>query len=115
MIVAVELSTGSWYGHPEQHDVERLYRAASDGAYVRGANVVEEWESPLSCWSLLGDDGMALARAYEPTEKTPRWVFTDSRGNLEIERPISHEQLVALIVIYRMKGGMDVDALHLQA
>jgi hypothetical protein len=116
MIVEVWLSNGSWYGHPEQRSVEMLYNRSVNEAQMQGyPSPGDEWVSPLVCWDLIDDRGIKVGRAYEPTELTPRWVFCDEPGNNEIERPLTHEQLVALIVAYRLRGGPDVDALHLQA
>jgi hypothetical protein len=115
-IVSAYLSTTSWYGHPEMTRVDALYQRAKDAAARRGRTAIsDDWDSTLRCWLLLDAEGAKVARAYEPTELTPRWVFTDSVGHEEIEPPISLERLTALRVAYRLKGGLDVDALRIQA
>jgi hypothetical protein len=114
-IASAYLSTSSWYGHPEEQRVLGLYREAKEAAVRRGAaSVGNEWNSTLVCWMLLDEEGFKEARAYEPSELTPRWVFTDASGVSEIEPPITLDEMRALMVTYRLKGGMDVDALHLQ-
>lgn len=112
-IVRVELNAGSWYGHPEQHTVERSYNRAMREAKMAGrACVGDEWTSPLVCWNLIGSDGIGLGRAYAPSEKTPRWVFTDWRGEREVPRLVSHEQLMLMLVTYCLREGRYVDTLH---
>jgi hypothetical protein len=112
-IAAVDLCGGSWFGHPEQERVEVLYQEAAQAWKRLGNDIVGfEWLSPLVCWQLLDKDGNGLARAYSPTETTPRWVFTDWRGNMEIDRPIEHGQLMLLLVTYCLREGRYVDTLH---
>jgi hypothetical protein len=105
-IVRAELCVRSWFGHPEGVEIGKDYSSTPDVDKMR-------WTSPLACWRLQDEDYFQIARAFEPTEKTPRWVFTDGNGDMEIEPPISMDQLRTLMVLYRMKGGPDVDTLHL--
>jgi hypothetical protein len=113
-IAAVDLCDGSWFGHPEQPVVEKLYQLAAEEVKRQVGDIVGfDWMSPLVCWQLLDKDGNGLARAYNPTEATPRWVFTDWRGNMEIDRPIEHDRLMTLIVSYCLREGRYVDTLYL--
>jgi len=107
-IAAIRYSKQSWYGHPEATEVAHQYMSFQkefEREHKRQPNE-EEWESPLVCWLLLDIGYREIGRAFPPTEKTPRWVWVDSRHKLvEIAPPISMEQLVTLMVEYRLKGG----------
>ncbi len=105
--------TGNWYGHPEHDVVEKLYHEAVMSK--RSGFGKDDWGCYLICWYLLDENGDLVGRAYMPTEATPRWVYTDARGDNEVEPQVTMEHLRVMIVEYRLKGGKDVDALHLQA
>jgi len=98
--IAVELSQRNWYGHPEASGIDAEWRTARNGALTPIG-----WTSGLRCWIGEAEDGTILWRAYEPTEKTPRWVWVDRNGTAEIEPPMTVERLTALVVEYRLKGG----------
>ena len=112
-VLSVELCTGSWYGHPESHEVEMQYHQANARAMANGQPCVgDEWRSPLVCWNLIGVDGLIIGRAYAPTEKTPRWVYTGAMGRYGIDPPLSFERLTMLLVSFCLREGCYVDALH---
>lgn len=102
-VASVKLCLRSWYGHPEEDRVGRAYQAARRGS----DNMVPlEWESGLRCWNLLDAEGLMVARAFEPTAQTPRWVFASDKGHGVIDPPLSMEQLTQLMVEYRLMGGI---------
>jgi hypothetical protein len=99
----VTLCLRSWFGHPEAGVAERRYAAArGDDSYDP-----QSWRSGLRCWNLLDEGDGLVGRAYEPTTDTPSWVFTDEKGDRPIAPPLSTTRLRALMVEYRLKGGVD--------
>jgi hypothetical protein len=99
-VAAVRLCLRSWYGHPEEQRVGKLYAQVRNDSVLR-----DEFESGLRCWNLSAADGMKLGRVFEPTEITPRWVWCDVEGNNVIDPLLTIEELTALVVEYRLKGG----------
>jgi hypothetical protein len=102
-VAAVRLCLRSWYGHPEEQRMGKLYQLARQQDR-HGAE--DMFESGLRCWDLFADDGTKLGRVYEPTPITPRWVWCDGPGNEEIDPLLTIEELTVLVVEYRLKGGL---------
>ena len=107
-VASVYLNTASWYGHPEERRVAKLYNEAKAAAGAKGPDmqVPVGWRSTLNCWFLLDENGRKIARAYEPTETTRHWVWVDYAGNNKIAPPVSMARMTALMVEYRLKGGV---------
>ena len=101
-VASVQLCLRSWYGHPDAGKIERLYREAR---LKEGDGPSLNWTSGLRCWNLLNDEGLLVGRAYEPTDQTPFWVWTDDRGDRGIAQPLTMERLTVLMVEYRLMGG----------
>jgi len=53
------------------------------------------------------EGGDVLWRGYEPTEKTPRWVWVGPRQEEMATPPVDMETMQAMIVEYRLRGGAD--------
>jgi hypothetical protein len=102
-VASVRLCLRSWYGHPEEQRVGKLYQLARHAPYNDDA---DNFRSGLRCWDLLAADGEKLGRVYEPTLITPRWVWCDVAGNVEIDPLLTIEELTVLVVEYRLRGGL---------
>lgn len=98
-VASVRLCLRSWYGHPEEQRVGKLYRMS------RLADL-DEFVTGLRCWDLLAADGEKVGRVYEPTPVTSRWVWCDIAGNKEIAPLLTIEELTVLVVEYRLRGGL---------
>ena len=110
----MQLCLRSWYGHPEHEVINARYVASKVMARWEGVTDADggggmvplSWTSGLRCWNLLDEVGGALGRVYEPTAETPRWVWTDDRGDQQRRPLCSMEKLTAMMVEYRLKGGL---------